>query len=227
MSNEDRLFADPHKGLYLISDGMGGLADGAMAAQIVIDELPGLITERLKSVDGLTGARPRERVRSALSDLNAQVRRMGARVRGGIGATVVVAVIRGSQALIAHLGDSRAYLLRQRRFERLTSDHSVAELLIRSGEISVEEAAEHPARAQLTRYVGMSGDAVADVRAIKLFPGDRLLLCSDGLTSMLNQRHIRTILLEERDPAVACQRLIAAANTAGGSDNVSVITVDR
>ncbi|MDI7278161.1 MAG: SpoIIE family protein phosphatase, partial [Anaerolineae bacterium] len=142
------------------------------------------------------------------------------------GATVAAAWLRGGQAHLAHMGDSRIYLYRQGRLSQQTEDHSVVALLLRSGEITPEEARRHPARHQITRHVGMEGEVYADVRTIQLEPGDRLLLCTDGLTGPLDDERVAALLAEHGDPEAACRALVAAANAAGGADNITALVVD-
>jgi protein phosphatase len=125
-----------------------------------------------------------------------------------------------------NLGDSRAYLLRRGRLRRLTQDHTVAAVLLRLDEITPEEAGEHPGTHRLTRYVGMEGEALPDIQTLRLEAGDRLLLCSDGLTGMVSDRRIAHLLRQQPTPEDACQALIAAANAAGGRDNISAIVID-
>jgi protein phosphatase len=184
------------------------------------------VRRRLGGVD-LASATARERLLAALVELSTQLRQESQDQPGleGMGATVVLALIREGQALISHLGDSRAYLVRQQKLEPLTRDHSLVQLLLDCGEITAAEAAHHPARGQLTRYVGMKGEALPDVRSLKLCAGDRLLLCSDGLTGMLGADEILAILDQEPVPQAACQRLVTAANAAGGQDNITALAV--
>jgi serine/threonine protein phosphatase PrpC len=144
-----------------------------------------------------------------------------------MGATVVLAVVRGRLAHIAHMGDSRAYLFRQGELERLTQDHSVAAVLQRRGAISPEEAARHPMRARLSRYVGMGGNAYADLRTLELGAGDRLLLCTDGLTETVSDDDIAEALAAQDDLEAACCALADAARDGGGQDNITVLIVEQ
>jgi protein phosphatase len=143
----------------------------------------------------------------------------------GLGSTVVLALIRDNSALVAHMGDSRAYLSREQRLEQLTRDHTLAQLLVDCGEITSDQIATHPAQTQLTRFVGMQTQPMPETRLLELLLGDRLLLCSDGLTSMLDHDSISLILRRHQSPDVACQELIDAANEAGGKDNITVVIV--
>ena len=143
-----------------------------------------------------------------------------------MGATVVLAMIKRRSAYIAHMGDSRAYLFRDNQLKQLTEDHSIVGILLRHGDITPEEATEHPAKGRLSRYVGMEGKVYPDVRSIAIKKEDRLLLCSDGLSGMLNDRNIAELLIMHPDPQAACKALADAANSAGGTDNITVVIVD-
>ena len=145
----------------------------------------------------------------------------------GLGATVVAGLYAGGGVLaLAHLGDSRAYLMRGGYLERLTSDHTVAEMLLQTGHIRRRQLRLHPSRHVLTRHVGKEDCPSADAIQLSLEPGDRILFCTDGLTGMLGDRTIGTILWETEEREVACQLLIDRANEAGGRDNITVIIVD-
>ncbi|MGH3930594.1 MAG: PP2C family protein-serine/threonine phosphatase [Pseudonocardiaceae bacterium] len=224
-SNEDRWSADVELGLFVVSDGMGGLPAGEVAAEIAVATLPTLITTHFGAAPDITVPEATQRLRTVLAELSADVRaesRDNPR-RAGMGATAVVALVRQATALIGHLGDSRAYLWRANSLQRLTRDHSLAQGLLDSGVITEQQAAEHPARHQLAYYLGMDGEVVADVRPITLHPADRLLLCSDGLTNMLDDARIQGILDDHSDPDDACRALVEAANDAGGHDNVTAL----
>jgi len=148
------------------------------------------------------------------------------RGRSGMGTTLTAALIEGTRIAIAHVGDSRAYLLHQGSLERITEDHSMVADLIRSGQLTAEEARSHPNRSVVTRALGSDPNMLADTFEVDASPGDRLLLCSDGLTGTLEDRQIEDILESTSDPESTVRMLIDAANAAGGHDNISVIVTD-
>lgn len=226
-SNEDRWSADTELGLFVVSDGMGGLPAGEVAAEIVVTTLPTLIATHFDTAADIATPEGSQQLGTALAELSAEVRARnpGAPQGAGMGATAVVALVRQTTALIAHLGDSRAYLWRANSLQRLTRDHSLAQGLLDSGVITEQEAAAHPARHQLARYLGMDGEALAEVRSLTLHPADRLLLCSDGLTSMLDDTRIQVILNDHPNPEHACRTLVDAANEAGGTDNITALVI--
>jgi protein phosphatase len=143
-----------------------------------------------------------------------------------MGATLVIALLRKGRCFLANLGDSRAYRLRKGRMVQLTRDHSVVYELIEKGHIEPEEAADHDASGQITRYVGMDEKARSHVRSFTLKKSDRLLLCTDGLTDMVADKDIAVILKAETDPQTACESLVEAANKAGGHDNITTLVID-
>jgi protein phosphatase len=117
-------------------------------------------------------------------------------------------------------------LLRGGQLEQLTKDHTLTQLLIDCGELTDDEATDHPARSQLTRFVGMPADALPQALSLALAPGDRLLLCSDGLSGLLSHEQIQAILTEHPVPENACRQLVASANAAGGSDNITALVIE-
>jgi protein phosphatase len=143
-----------------------------------------------------------------------------------MGAAVVVALLRGAWGLLGHLGDCRAYLFHDGVLKRLTRDHSLVQLLLDSGDVTPAQAADHPARGQLTRYLGMETEPLPEARVVAMGAGDRLLLCSDGLTSQVGEDVIGKILGRVRLRTEACERLVTAANAAGGQDNVTALILD-
>jgi len=226
-ANQDAYFADADRGFFIVSDGMGGEQAGALASEVVVKVLPQMLRQRTGSWHKLPETEAREKMRVVLSDLSELVRQRTEGQPGldGMGATAVLALVRGRRALVAHMGDSRAYLFRKGRLERLTKDHSVVQLLVDSGDLSPEEAHAHPARGQLTRFVGMKGEPLPEVRDVRLEPGDRLLLCTDGLTNMVADEQLGLVLAGRRSLQRACKVLMTAANSAGGKDNITAVLV--
>ena len=177
-TNEDNWTANPEQGLFIVADGMGGQFAGALASKAVVETLPGLIKQHFEKLESLPKGRAKRRMAKAIATLSTQIRQQTQNEPGleGMGSTVVCALVRGSQVLIAHMGDSRAYRLRAGRLKQLTKDHSLVELLLSSGDITPEEAATHPARGRLTRNVGMDGEPLPQTRLLKLDAGDQFLL---------------------------------------------------
>jgi PPM family protein phosphatase len=224
-SNEDNWTAIPEQGLFIVADGMGGQFAGALASKAVVETLPGLIKQHFEKMDNLPKGRAKRWMAKAIAKLSSQIRYQTQNEPGleGMGSTVVCALVRGDQVLIAHMGDSRAYRLRAGRLKQLTKDHSLVELLISSGDIKPEQAATHPARNRLTRNVGMDGEPLPQTRLLKLKFRDVLLLCTDGLTGMLTDQQIQSILNKSAPLESICQQLVDAANQAGGTDNVTAL----
>jgi protein phosphatase len=222
--NEDRCFVDAAAGIYLVSDGMAN----DRAPQVVVDVLPGLICDRIANASLLWGAELPGQLREAFGELNKAVRAATGGVSDDgalLGATVVLALVRGRRAVIAHLGDSRAYLCRDGRLQQLTKDHSLIQELLEQGRITPEEAGSERAFGGPSRFAGMLGEPDPDIQLLNLHMGDRLLLCSDGLTSMMSDLEILTVLNDQDSPEQNCERLIAAAMTAGGWDNITALIV--
>jgi serine/threonine protein phosphatase PrpC len=231
LQNQDACLALPDKGLFILADGMGGHQAGDIAAEYITSHLPGLLEREMEQrfANGRTISHKelQQAIREAAIELNYQVYTQGCQRADtfGMGSTVVLAWLFGRQAHLMHLGDSRIYLWREGYLRQLTEDHNVGNLLLRQNQTTPAEIEANPLLRRLARCVGMPGEAEPDLANLLLEPGDRLLLCSDGLTTMLSDHEIAVILCEEPDPEAACQTLIAAANTAGGCDNISMILI--
>lgn len=226
-ANEDALAVSPEERLLIVADGMGGHKGGATAARIVVTALPQLLQQRLAS-PRLTRAALCSGLQDAMLELSASMRDYAADdpALHGMGATVVLALMRGASAVVAHMGDSRAYLFRAGKLRQITADHSIVNILLRSGEITPEQAKKHPARHQISRYMGMASDVYPDVATLGVKVGDRLLLCSDGLTNMVDDIAIASSLARNVPAEDICRSLVDAANAAGGVDNVTVVVAD-
>ncbi len=221
--NEDNSFAIEKDGCLfaVVADGMGGHSGGEVASQIVVDTAKQFLSDinnsSLISSDSITGL---------LSDINKLVweRALRDKELQGMGSTATIINLKGRQALIGHVGDSRAYLFRSGRLKQLTKDHSYVQMLIENGYITKEEALHHPQRNIITRAIGAENKVDADVMTINLEAGDILLLCSDGLTNAVTDDQITKTLLE--GVAKAADTLIEAALAFGGTDNITVFIVE-
>ncbi|MDI3316422.1 MAG: Stp1/IreP family PP2C-type Ser/Thr phosphatase [Bacillota bacterium] len=208
--------------LLAVADGLGGHRAGDVASRLALDELAkGL------DVDGAeTGEASRESLLRAVRRANQAVWE-AARARAewqGMGTTLTAALVDGDRLTLAHVGDSRAYLWRAGSLRQLTSDHSLVQALVARGALSEEEAEHVPERHILTRAVGTSPEVEVDVLEIRLEPGDRLVLATDGLSAALNKEQVAALLAEGGDrPA---HRLVEAANRGGAPDNVTVLVAD-
>ena len=216
LRNEDAYVFEPP--LFAIADGMGGARAGEVAAGIAAAALR----------DGGRDVGDEAALEAVIDEANRRVweRSVADPETAGMGTTVTIAVVDASadRVLFGHVGDSRAYRLREGTLEQITTDHSLVAELVESGVLTPEEAARHPQRSAITRAVGTDRAIEADVFSVPAVPGDLFLLCSDGLTDMLFEEEIATCIVDaDGDPAVAAQALVAAANGHGGEDNITVV----
>jgi len=226
--NEDAYLIDEGRNLFIVSDGMGGHAEGAAASQVVVESLPSILSERLGKLRTDSARSVRRAVRRSIVELNQHVKSEGAKGNGhkDMGATVVMALRRNKRLYVANVGDSRAYLFRNNRLRQLTTDHTLVAELVEAGHIEPDEARNHPQQHVITQCVGVDAGIKPLVRSLAVKKHDRLLLCSDGLTAVVPNGQIRTILKESSDVEAACKQLVNAAKAAGGPDNITVLAVD-
>ena len=214
-ANEDGYVVDRRLQLFAVADGMGGHRAGEVASATALEALRAAVASGTGIGDAITNA-------------NAAVhgKATGDEDLHGMGTTLTAVVPDGNGVLVGHVGDSRAYLLRDGELRQLTTDHSLVEELVREGRLTEEQAAVHPQRSIITRALGVEDNVEVDVYPVPLLPGDRLLLCSDGLTTMLRPQDISALLRRESDPTRAANLLVDAANAAGGEDNITTIVID-
>jgi protein phosphatase len=218
--NEDSFVVE--EPLFAVADGLGGHAGGEVASRIAVDTLT---TEA--QADGPEDGIP-ERLRAAIHRANVAVAERASndpRLRG-MGTTLTALVAGRDRVYLAHVGDSRAYLLRDGDLRLLTEDHTLVQRMVREGRLTPEQAEIHPQRSVLTRALGIDDELEVDQATVEVTARDRLLLCSDGLTSMLSDEDIRKILTDSGDPQAASDSLVEAANAAGGQDNITTVVVD-
>jgi protein phosphatase len=215
--------------LFVVADGMGGHAGGKKASALAIDSVESFILQTFKWFAQCRGNEQDQ----VLADFQCALGRANARILAesadrpelhGMGTTLTLAYSLNNELFVAHVGDSRCYLCRHGILYRLTRDHTVVEELVRHGALSAEEATHHRLRHVITNAVGgNSPDVKVEVHKVHLEDGDRVLLCSDGLTNMVPDEEINQLLQSEAEPEQACRRLVACANEAGGKDNITVV----
>jgi len=224
-SNQDSLLIRPEQRLYAVADGMGGHAAGEIASHIAIEAL----SETLER-ESWDGQDPAREVAGALQHAFVEGNRRiceSVVARGewrGMGTTIVAMIALDDRAVIGHVGDSRAYLLRNGTLRRLTHDHSWVSEQVRMGLMTDEEAHRHPMRNIVTRALGNRPALDVDISEAEARPADVFMLCSDGLNSMLTDDEIHGALMQHgQDPEKACRKLVELANSKGGEDNITVI----
>jgi len=207
-----------------VADGMGGHSAGEVASAIAIEELAALRDRG--PWDSETAAT--DDLKQAILRANRRIREMAASDRklNGMGTTLVALLEDGDMVHVANVGDSRGYLLRQGELSQVTVDHSLVQELVDDGRLSPEDAERHPQRSVITRALGIDPEVEFDLFTYKLQVGDRLLLCSDGLSDVVEPAQIRKILLRVRNAHRAARELVTVANEQGGPDNITVIVVD-
>ncbi len=231
--NEDCFEIDTGHELYVVADGMGGHSHGEVAARMAVDAIRAFV-ERSEEPDetwpfaydsglGRSANVLKTAVRLAHDQVLSAIQHDGTLY--GMGTTVVGCLVRDGEAAVAHVGDSRAYRLHDGRLELLTQDHTWVNEQVVAGFLSEEQARDHPLKNVVTRALGGDIEVCVDVTEVRLEPGDAILLCSDGLTTMLDDRDIEASLLATADDGLdgACRALVAEANARGGHDNVTVV----
>ncbi len=218
-SNEDAFGFSVDHGVFVVCDGMGGAAAGEVASALAVDELMRLLKERS------AGAPLPEAAEQAIMAANGTIFTRAARnpKLSGMGTTLVLLLANADRAWMLNIGDSRGYRLRGGKLEQITVDHSLVEEQVRSGRINLAEAKRSPLRNVITRALGTQPTVTADVFPLEIEPGDLFLLCSDGLTRELSDDLLESMLRLDLKLEALCERLIGAANNAGGHDNITCL----
>ncbi|HOG01930.1 MAG TPA: SpoIIE family protein phosphatase [Clostridia bacterium] len=228
-SNQDEAVLCPEIGFFAVSDGMGGLANGAMASAFVSKSMTELMTicakefQEHRSIELATEAF-RETVRM-MSDNLFDAGNTEKRIT--YGATFSGVWLLGNKAVFVNLGDSRGYLLSRYKKQprQITEDQNIAGILVKQGELSREAAKDHPSSSRLTAFVGMKPPAEPEAFTVEIRPGDRILLCSDGLYGMVGERELARLMRASQNPKRVCHKLVDAANDNGGRDNISSVYI--
>jgi serine/threonine protein phosphatase PrpC len=228
--NEDAFSADADRGVFVVCDGMGGAAAGEVASRMAIDTIAAHVHSDPGKRGTERGFQPRTaQLGHAIEEANRAILERAAAdlEHAGMGTTVVGLWLGNNIASIAHVGDSRAYLSGQEGFESLTRDHSLVEAQVQAGLIDREQSLKSEHQNILLRALGREPDVEVELGEVMVAGGDRLLLCTDGLTRMVDDAHLeKTLARFKGDPQGACDHLIAAANDGGGPDNITVVVIE-
>ncbi len=223
--NEDNFFAeaDPSRGIFIVADGMGGHAAGEVASEMAVQ----IVARELDAVHDVRDASSHQQVMAAMRAANRAIyeRMLSEADKQGMGTTVSALVLSHGHYLVGQVGDSRVYLLRDGLLTQLTKDHSYVQEQVDAGFLTPEQARYHPYSNVITRCVGAGESVQPDVYAGELHVGDVLLLASDGLTGMVDDRRLQQLLLARSTPARIVDALIADANGRGGLDNITAIVI--
>ena len=216
--NEDSYFVDSP--LFVIADGMGGHAAGDVASATAVEVIQ-------SSRAGITAEDPAT-LSTAVREANRAIwaKSSSDPALSGMGTTCTMILVDGNRAQVAHVGDSRAYLFHDGELRQITDDHTLVGRLVREGKLQPEEAARHPQRSMVTRALGVDEDVEVDQFSLDLSEGDRLMICSDGLSGMVSDDAMTSLLQQVSDPQSVADQLVDQANEAGGEDNITVIVVD-
>ena len=231
-NNEDNFYIDDKGSILVVADGMGGHTSGEIASKIAVDVIRDYINGIKEGRSAQIGQYLEEfsevtnRIGSALRLANQAIYEAAQSNSGwqGLGTTIAAVIVNGNSLSIAHVGDSRVYLVRADNIELLTDDHSVVYEQVKRDLLTKEEAQKSEMKNLLTRALGSSPEVEVDCDELTLADGDILVLCTDGLNSMVSDDDILSVVLLTNDPDQACEKLIDMANKAGGKDNITVIT---
>ena len=219
-NNEDAVFCDLERQVFIVADGMGGCAAGEVASTLAVETVSQLLSEKSEES-------PEETLRNAVYQANNRIFEIAQKnpQYAGMGTTITVSWILGNRVYLAHVGDSRAYLIRNKEITSLTKDHSFVGELMREGGLTEEQAMVHPQKNILTRALGCNPLVEADVFQVPFLLGDYLFLCTDGMSNLVNSEDILSIINSGNNIKTTVQRLVNLALERGGHDNITAILV--
>ncbi len=223
-------YSQEHDAMYaVVADGMGGHQAGEIASTMAICQIRDAVNQGC--VGEMTLSDLKDLLVTAVKKANRLIyqKSIDEPAYSGMGTTVTVCLIYGLQAVVAHVGDSRAYMLRDGQLHQITTDHSLVNELVKSGQITAEEAMHHPHKNVITRALGTDSGVDIDLYEFSILPGDSVLLCSDGLTNMLSDPELTDILTEKQSNSLTemAEQLILAANEKGGYDNITAVLLTK
>jgi len=223
--NEDNLFIDEDIGLFIVADGIGGHNAGEVASEIAVKVISSTIKEKIANRNNINMSTV---IKESISKANDEIFKMSRGNIGlnGMGSTIILALLNKRKLHIANVGDSRAYLIRNNTINQLTEDHTLVSTLVRMGKITKEEAKIHPRRNVITNALGVNERVESYIKSTNIRKSDYILLCTDGLTDMLDDEEIRAIVVSKNNSIdEKCKTLVRRANERDGKDNVTVILI--
>ena len=235
-NNEDAFVVRPDHELFVVADGMGGHSSGEVASHLAVSQITAFFDRQDLNEDSTWPYPYDESLSFAANKIRTAIALANDRIQSyatdhpesrGMGTTVVAVLANGEELVVSHVGDSRAYLFAAGKLSPLTMDHSWVSEQVRMGLLSDEEATRHPLRNVITKALGTRDQAEADVMTIKPAIGDRILLCTDGLNSMVNDADISVVLARGLSLDATCHNLLDLANERGGEDNITVVLIER
>lgn len=227
-NNEDNFYIDPQARFFLVADGMGGQSAGEKASELAIELISKKLLQGIDWNGGTTDAEVIAKIDQAVGHANSEIMALGELEPSfkSMGTTITFLIRLGTKLYIGGVGDSRAYQLRNEELTQLTEDHSLTQALLKAGTITPEDAVNHRYKNVLYRYLGSKdGGTGTEARILKPEPGDRYLLCSDGVSDGVDRETIQRILSEQSDPQLAAETLVEAAQAGGSKDNITCIVV--
>ncbi len=221
-TNQDNFLVDEAMNLFMVADGISGRQGGEVASTMSVQTVHAFLQENLKSDDNIPSL-----IQESIKHANSAIyERSGADINlKGMSSTLVLALLHNKSIFLTHVGDSKAYLIRSDEIKKLTKDHSLAEELLRIGELTEEDVKDYSLRHMVTRAMGLNHSIETEIQTVQQQEGDYFLLCTDGLTNMLDDEEIKDIILNKISPQAILEELISEANKKGGEDNITLIVI--
>jgi protein phosphatase len=226
--NEDSLYVDQkHMRIFIVADGMGGHNAGEVASKMAIEQVSESIKNKFDSISTNDEAQIKRVIEDAIYEGNKEIynQSLSHNSWDGMGTTITMALFIDHKLYFAHVGDSRAYMLRQKELTQLTEDHTLVSELMKNGSITEVEAKTHPKRNVITKALGTEISPIPDILSVDVDDGDVIILCTDGLTNMVDNYLIKNSFLNDSNLQDACDFLVDEANNRGGFDNITLIAI--
>lgn len=225
--NQDSMFVSKNSAfpLFIVADGMGGHKAGEIASEMAVSIITTSLSSRLMDDDVIVNIE--KEILDSIKKANRELLNHSQVIEdcNGMGTTITLGYIKDAKLYVGHVGDSRAYIIRNEELKQITDDHSLVNELLKNGDISIEEAMKHPQKNVITRAVGTNEDICIDINSFELKENDIILFCSDGLTNMIEEHELKDLFIGIKDVQEACDSAVSLAKDKGGRDNITVIGI--